>query len=52
LEARIAVGVFLERVASVRLAQGQGYEKVPVFWARGPHRLEVELAPRPIPAAT
>jgi cytochrome P450 len=50
LEARVAIGVFLERVAAVRLAPGQGYEKVPVFWARGPHRLEVELAPRQIPA--
>jgi cytochrome P450 len=50
LEARVAVSVFLDRVASAHLAAGQGYEKVPVFWARGPRELRVELSPRPVPA--
>jgi len=49
LEARVAVAVFLDRVGSVRLADGQGYEKVPVFWARGPRELRVELTPKAVP---
>ena len=32
--------------------KGQGYENVPVFWARGPRELRVELSPRPVPAGT
>lgn len=52
LEARVAVTVFLERVAGVRLADGQGYENVPVFWARGPRELRVELDAQPVPAAS
>ena len=52
LEARVAVTVFLERVAGIRLADGQGYENVPVFWARGPRELRVELDARPVAAAT
>ncbi|HZP27352.1 MAG TPA: cytochrome P450 [Acidimicrobiia bacterium] len=50
LEARVALGVFLDRVERVRLAPGQGYEKVPVFWARGPRELHVELEPRAVRA--
>jgi cytochrome P450 len=48
LEARVAVSVFLDRVAAARLAPDQGYEKVPVFWARGPRELRVELEPSPV----
>ena len=48
LEARVAVSVFLDRVAAARLAPDQGYEKVPVFWARGPRELRVGLEPRPV----
>jgi cytochrome P450 len=52
LEARVAVSVFLDRVASVRIADGQDYENVPVFWARGPRRLRVELEPQPVGAGS
>jgi len=45
LEAKIAVSVFLDRVAAVRPLQPGVYENVPVFWAHGPKRLEVELTP-------
>jgi hypothetical protein len=44
--------VFLDRVASVRIADGQTYENVPVFWARGPRRLRVELEPQPVGAGS
>ena len=50
LEARVAVSVFLDRVSGARLAEGQGYEKVPVFWARGPRELRVDLSPRTVAA--
>ena len=44
--------VFLDRVASVRIADGQDYENVPVFWAHGPRRLRVELEPQPVGAGS
>jgi len=43
LEARIAVNVFLDRVAAVRVVEGTRYENVPVFWAHGPRTLPVAL---------
>jgi cytochrome P450 len=43
LEGRIALGVFLERVTSVRIESGYQREPVPVFWAHGPRRLPVTL---------
>ena len=47
LEARVAVEVFLERVAAVRPVDPGRYEPVPVFWAHGPRALEVELSAAP-----
>jgi cytochrome P450 len=44
LEARVAVNVFLDRVASVRPVAPGRYDEVPVSWAHGPRALEVELA--------
>jgi cytochrome P450 len=43
LEARIAVNVFLDRVAAVRTVENTRYENVPVFWAHGPREMLVEL---------
>lgn len=43
LEARIAVNVFLDRVAAVRTVAETRYENVPVFWAHGPREMLVEL---------
>ena len=43
LEGRIALEVFLDRVACARLADGFVREAVPVFWANGPRTLPVEL---------
>ena len=43
LEARIAVNVFLDRVAAVRTVDETRYENVPVFWAHGPREMLVEL---------
>lgn len=43
LEARVAVEVLLERVASMTLEPGYEFEKVPVFWAYGPRRVPVTL---------
>jgi len=45
LEGRFALEVFLERVESVHVAEGYRREPVPVFWANGPRRLPVVLAP-------
>jgi cytochrome P450 len=45
LEAKIAVNVFLDRVASVRTTPETSYENVPVFWAHGPRAMVVELTP-------
>jgi len=45
LEARVALGVFLDRVAEIRPVDPGTYEEVPVAWAHGPQRLFVELTP-------
>ena len=45
LEGRVALDVFLDRVATARLADGYRRELVPVFWANGPCTLPVVLAP-------
>jgi cytochrome P450 len=53
LEGRIALDVFLDRVAQARVDEPYRREPVPVFWANGPRRLPVTLtgaspnAPRP-----
>jgi cytochrome P450 len=44
LEARVAVGVLLDRVAELR-AVTDTYHEVPVAWAHGPSTLEVVLTP-------
>ncbi len=46
LEGRIALEVFLERVAEARLDDGYAREPVPVFWANGPRALPVTLTAR------
>ena len=46
LEARVALEVFLDRVASARFADGYQWTKTPVFWANGPRELPVELTAR------
>jgi cytochrome P450 len=43
LEGRIALEVFLDRVAAARLDPGYQREPVPVFWANGPRHLPVTL---------
>ena len=43
LEGRVALEVFLDRVASARVEPGHTREPVPVFWANGPRRLPVTL---------
>ena len=43
LEGRIALEVFLDRVASATIAPGHVRVPVPVFWANGPQSLPVEL---------
>jgi hypothetical protein len=45
LEARVAVEVFLDNVASVTPVQRGRYDPVVVTWAHGPRALEVELVP-------
>lgn len=45
LEARVAVEVLLDRVATMALAPDYVFEKVPVFWAYGPATLPVTLTP-------
>ncbi len=45
LEGRVAVSVFIDRVAAVRPVDPGRYDDVPVAWAHGPARLEVELTP-------
>lgn len=50
LEARVAVEVFVRRVASV-VPEGSGaYDAVTVFWAHGPATLPVVLTPRKEPS--
>jgi cytochrome P450 len=46
LEARIAVEVLLDRVASMRPTEPGRYDTVPVFWAHGPRALTVALSNR------
>ena len=46
LEGRVALGVFLDRVAEIRPVDPGAYEEVPVMWAHGPQRLLVELSAR------
>jgi cytochrome P450 len=43
LEARVALDVFLDRVASASFAPGYAWRKTPVFWANGPAELPVVL---------
>ena len=45
LEARVAVEVFLDNVASVTPLQPGRYDPVVVTWAHGPQALDVELVP-------
>lgn len=45
LEARVALEVFLDRVASVHPLEPGAYEEVPVMWAHGPRALRVALSP-------
>jgi cytochrome P450 len=45
LEARVAVEVFLENVATVTPLQPARYDPVVVTWAHGPQALHVELVP-------
>lgn len=46
LEARVALEVFLDRVAEARFAPDYTWTKTPVFWANGPSELPVELTAR------
>jgi cytochrome P450 family 106 len=41
LEADIVFNAFFDRVERVRLAPGFKYQKLPIFWANGPVRLDV-----------
>jgi cytochrome P450 len=45
LEARVALSVFLDRVATIRPEHPGTYDEVPVAWAHGPRALEVRLTP-------
>ena len=45
LEARAALGAFLERVAEIAPVDPGAYDEVPVTWAHGPRQLVVELTP-------
>jgi len=45
LEGRVALEVFLDRVATAELAPGCVRKKTPVFWANGPDRLDAFLTP-------
>jgi cytochrome P450 len=46
LEARVAIEVFLERVAGASPEGSAAYDAVPVFWAHGPRTLSARLVPR------
>lgn len=46
MEARVAIEVFCENVAEMKLARDFVREKVPVFWANGPNKLPVSLVRR------
>jgi len=45
LEGRVALSVFLDRVAEVTPVDPGAYEEVPVAWAHGPQRLEAWIKP-------
>jgi cytochrome P450 len=45
LEARVALDVFLDLVATAQFQPGYVWRKTPVFWANGPAELPVELTP-------
>ncbi len=47
LEGRIALEVFLDRVATANVDDGYEREPVPVFWANGPRHLPVTLTGAP-----
>ena len=47
LEARIALGAFLERVGHVELEHPGRYDEVPVAWAHGPRQLLATISPAP-----
>lgn len=51
LEARVAVEVLLDKVATMTLDPDYAFEKVPVFWAYGPSSLPIALTPA-APAST
>lgn len=48
LEGRVALEVFLDRVAAAELAPGCERQKTEVFWANGPDRLDAFLTPEPV----
>ena len=48
LEGRVALEVFLDRVAAAELAPGCVRKKTEVFWANGPERLDALLTPEPV----
>jgi cytochrome P450 len=50
LEGRVAISVFLERVATAQVGGGYQRQPVPVFWANGPRTLPVSLTPAPAPS--
>ncbi|WP_419917918.1 cytochrome P450 [Candidatus Poriferisocius sp.] len=47
LEGRVALEVFLDRVAAAEPVPGRPRRKTPVFWANGPDRLDALLTPEP-----
>ena len=50
LEARVAVEVFVQRVAAMAPVGTGAYDAVSVFWAHGPATLPVRLTPREEPS--
>ena len=48
LEGRVALEVFLDRVAAAELAPGCVRKKTEVFWANGPEHLDAFLTPEPV----
>jgi 2-hydroxy-5-methyl-1-naphthoate 7-hydroxylase len=47
MEARVALEVFLDRVASITPEPGWQRTRVPVFWANGPDSLPVQVVAAP-----
>ena len=45
LEARVAVEVFLDNVASVTPVRAGRYDPIGVTWAHGPQSLDVQMVP-------